>query len=145
MWSVSWKLLKETRLQSLLSYDIRAYLFLCLHLFNISVRLFSILFFLCNAIFSFSFKHSELLLLLVLYAWCLPRISYVKKSRVYLKSPKYALISYDTKTKAEFPLIWLASPSRRSPDYWTHWFSLKAFRENVNVTSHYAEDTIVRW
>ena len=77
VWSVSWKLLKETRLYSLLSYDIRVYLLLCLHLFNISVRLFRILLFLCNAIFSFSFKHSEYLLLLVLYAWCLPKISHV--------------------------------------------------------------------
>ena len=76
VWSVLWKLLEETRLLSLLSYDISANLFLCLHLFNISVRLFSILF-LCNAIFSFSFKHSEHLLLLVLYAWCLPKISHV--------------------------------------------------------------------
>ena len=56
---------------------VSAYLFLCLHLFNISVRLFSILLSLCNAIFSFSFKHSEHLLLLVLYAWCLPKISHV--------------------------------------------------------------------
>ena len=68
---------QKNRLQSLLSYDISAYLFLCLHLFNISVRLFSILLFLCNAIFSFSFKNSEHLLLLVLYAWCLPKISHV--------------------------------------------------------------------
>ena len=35
-----------------------------------SVRLFNILLLLCNAIFSFSFKHSEHLLLVVLYAWC---------------------------------------------------------------------------
>ena len=77
VWSILWKLLKETLLQSLLSYDIVAYLFLCLHLFNMSVRLFSILLFLCNAVFSFSFKHSEHLLLLVLYAWCLPKISHV--------------------------------------------------------------------
>ena len=60
-----------------LSYDISAYLFLCLHLFKISVRLFSILLSLCNTIFSFSFKHNEHLLLLVLYAWCLPKISHV--------------------------------------------------------------------
>ena len=45
---------------------------LCYH--TISVRncwIFSV------SIFSFSFKHSEHLLLLVLYAWRLPRISYV--------------------------------------------------------------------
>ena len=58
---------QKNRLQSLLSYNIRAYLFLCLHLFNILVCLFSILLFLCNAILSFLFKHSEHLLLLVLY------------------------------------------------------------------------------
>ena len=40
-------------------------------------HIFFILLFLCNAIFSFSFKHSEHLLLLVLYAWCLPKISQV--------------------------------------------------------------------
>ena len=68
---------QKNRLQSLLSYDISAYLFLCLHLFNISVRLFSILLSLCNTIFSFSFKHNEHLLLLVLYAWCLPKTSHV--------------------------------------------------------------------
>ena len=39
--------------------------------------LFSILLSLCNTIFSFSFKHNEHLLLLVLYAWCLPKISHV--------------------------------------------------------------------
>ena len=53
--------------------------FLCLHLLNISVCLLSILSFLCNAIFSFSFKYSEehLLLLVLLYAWCLSKISHV--------------------------------------------------------------------
>ena len=50
---------------------------MCLDLFNISIRLFSILLFQCSAIFGFSFKHSEHLLLLVLYAWCLPKISHV--------------------------------------------------------------------
>ena len=61
----------------MLSYDISAYLFLFLHLFNISVHLFSILLFLCKTIFSFSFNRNEHLLLLVLYAWCLPKISHV--------------------------------------------------------------------
>ena len=46
-------------------------------MFNISVCLFSILLFLCNAIFSSSFKHSEYLLLFVLYAWYLSKISCV--------------------------------------------------------------------
>ena len=64
-------------IESVTSYDISTYLLLCLHLFNISVRLFSLLLFLCNAIFSFSFKHNEHLLRLVLYAWCLPKISHV--------------------------------------------------------------------
>ena len=68
---------RRNRLQSFLSYDISAYLFLCLHLFNISVRLFSMLLSLCNTIFCFSFKHNEHLLLLMLYAWCLPKISHV--------------------------------------------------------------------
>ena len=36
---------------------------------------------------------------------------------------------------------WLLFPSS-SPDYWTHWFPVKAFRENFNVTSYYTEDTI---
>ena len=48
-----------------------------LYLFNISVRLFTILLFLCNAIFSFTFKHSENLMLVKLYAWCLPKIYHV--------------------------------------------------------------------
>ena len=30
-----------------------------------------------------------------------------------------------------------------SPDYWTHTFSVKVFRKNFNVTSYYAEDTMV--
>ena len=77
VWSILVKLLKESQLWSLLSYDISAYLFLYLHLFNILVCLFSILLFLCNAIFSFSFKHSEHLLLLVLYAWCVAKISHI--------------------------------------------------------------------
>ena len=34
-------------------------------------------------------------------------------------------------TKLLFPGIWLASPSRSSPNYWTHRFPVKAFRENV--------------
>ena len=41
------------------------------------VSLFSMLWFSCNAIFSFSFKHSEHLLLFLLYAWYLPEISNV--------------------------------------------------------------------
>ena len=28
------------------------------------------------------------------------------------------------------------------PDYWIHKFPVKAFRENFDVTSYYAEDTI---
>ena len=47
-------------------HDISASLLFCPHLFNTLVRLFSILLFLCNAIFSFSCKHSDHLLLLVL-------------------------------------------------------------------------------
>ena len=61
---------------------------ICL-IFRISVRLFSILLFLCNGIFSFSFKHSEHLLLLVLYAWCLPKISrYVCTAFIVFYFPK---------------------------------------------------------
>ena len=56
---------------------ISAYLFLCLHLLNISVRLFTIILFVCNAIFNFSLKHSEHLLLLVFYGWYVPKISHV--------------------------------------------------------------------
>ena len=37
---------------------------------------------------------------------------------------------------------WLLFPGC-SPDYWTHRFPVKAFRENFNVTSYYAEDTMV--
>ena len=33
--------------------------------------------------------------------------------------------------------------SGSSPDYWTHGFPAKAFRENFNVTLYYAEDTMV--
>ena len=75
--SVSWKLSKKVISSLLLLYDITWYLFLCLHLFNILVRLFSILLFLCNAIFSFSFKHSKLYLLLLLYVSGLPKIPHV--------------------------------------------------------------------
>ena len=75
--SVSWKLSKKVISSLLLLYDITWYLFLCLHLFNILVRLFSILLFLCNAIFSFSLKHSELFLLLFLYVCSLPKIDCV--------------------------------------------------------------------
>ena len=46
-------------------------------------------------------------------------------------------------TKLLFPGIWLASLSRSLPNYWTHQFPVKAFRENSNVTSYYAEDTMV--
>ena len=62
------------------------------------------------------------------------------------------------KTGAEFPLKvstkrftqnycfqesgWLHFPGS-SPDYWTHSFPVKVFRENLNVTSYYAEDTMV--
>ena len=52
-------------------------LLLSLHLFDISVCLFSMLLFLRNAIFRFSFRHSEYLLMLALYTWCLPKISHV--------------------------------------------------------------------
>ena len=51
-------------------------LFLCQYLFNISVRLFSRLLSLYNAIFSFSFNTVNILLLM-LYAWCLPKTSHV--------------------------------------------------------------------
>ena len=37
---------------------------------------------------------------------------------------------------------WLLFPGS-SPDYWTHKLPAKAFRENFNVTSNYAEDTMV--
>ena len=37
---------------------------------------------------------------------------------------------------------WLLFPGS-SPDYWTHGFPVKAFRENFNVTSYYPEDTMV--
>ena len=58
-------------------------------LFNISVLFFSILLFLCNAIFSFSFKHSEHLLLLALYVWCRPKIScYVCAALIDFSYPK---------------------------------------------------------
>ena len=30
-----------------------------------------------------------------------------------------------------------------SPDYWTHGFLVKVFFEKFNVTSYYAEDTMV--
>ena len=46
-------------------------------------------------------------------------------------------------TKLLFPGIWLASPSRSSPNYWTQQFPVKAFHENFNVTSYYAEDIMV--
>ena len=63
-----------------------------------------------------------------------------------------------TKTRAEFRLkismkrstqnycfqksAWLLTPGS-SPNYWTHRFPVKAFRENFNVTLHYAKDTMV--
>ena len=37
---------------------------------------------------------------------------------------------------------WLLYPSR-SPGYWSHEFPVKAFRENFNLTSCYAEDAMV--
>ena len=37
---------------------------------------------------------------------------------------------------------WLLFPGS-SPDYWTHGFPVKAFCENFNMTSYYAEDTMV--
>ena len=62
------------------------------------------------------------------------------------------------KTRAEFPFKvstkrfkqkfcfqesgWLLFPCS-SPNYWTHGFLVKAFRENFNMTAYYAEDTIV--
>ena len=62
------------------------------------------------------------------------------------------------KTRAEFPFKvstkrltqnycfqefgWLLFPGSSS-DYWTHAFTVKTFRENFNVTSYYAEDTMV--
>ena len=70
---------------------------------------------------------------------------------------KYALTLYDAKNRAEFPFKvltkrlaqnysfqdsgWLLFPGS-SPNYWTHGFHVKAFRENLNVTSYYAEDTM---
>ena len=45
--------------------------------------------------------------------------------------------------KLLFPGIWMASPSRSSSNYWTHRFPVKAFRENFNKTSYYAENTMV--
>ena len=62
------------------------------------------------------------------------------------------------KTRAEFPFKvstkrftqnycfqesgWLLFPSS-TPDNWTHGFPVKAFRENFDVTSYYADDTMV--
>ena len=62
------------------------------------------------------------------------------------------------KTRVEFPLKvstkrftqnycfqesgWLHFPGS-SPDYWTHLFPVEVFRENFNVTSYYAEDTML--
>ena len=62
------------------------------------------------------------------------------------------------KTRAEFPLKvstkrftknyrfqvsgWLHFTGS-SPNYWTHSFSVKVFPGNFNVTSYYAEDTMV--
>ena len=61
------------------------------------------------------------------------------------------------KTRAEFPFKvfrkrftqryylqesgWLLFPGN-SPDYQTHGFLVKAFRENFNVTSYYAKDSL---
>ena len=45
--------------------------------------------------------------------------------------------------KLLFPGIWLASPSRSQPNYWTHRSPVKAYRENFGVTSYYAEDIMV--
>ena len=47
------------------------------------------------------------------------------------------------RAKLEFPGISPASLPRNSPVYWTHRFPAKAFRENLNVTSYYAEDAMV--
>ena len=62
------------------------------------------------------------------------------------RKSKCALISCDSKdysrvsskslhetlhTKFLFPGIRLASPSRTSPNYWTHWFPVKEFRQNL--------------
>ena len=78
----------------------------------------------------------------------------------YWHKIKYALISYDSKdeSRVSFPRKvstkrftqnyyfqesgWLLFPGSSS-DNWTHGFSVKAFRENFNVRSYYAEDTIV--
>ena len=70
---------------------------------------------------------------------------------------KYALTLYDAKNRAKFPFKvltkrlaqnycsqdsgWLLFPGS-SPNYWTHGFHVKAFRENLNVTSYYVEDTM---
>ena len=45
--------------------------------------------------------------------------------------------------KLLFPGIWLASSSHSSPNDWAHQFPVKALHENLNVTSYYAEDTMV--
>ena len=46
-------------------------------------------------------------------------------------------------TKLLFLGIWMTCASRSSPKYWTHRFPVNVFRENLNVTSYYAEDTMV--
>ena len=64
--------------QSMLSQLAKAYLFLCLHLLIISVRLFSILFPLYIAICNFSFKHSRHRFVLTLYASYCPKIFHTR-------------------------------------------------------------------
>ena len=79
----------------------------------------------------------------------------------YRHRNKYTLISYDSmieKTKAEFHFkfsikrfaqkyyfqksSWLLFPGSPA-NYLTHKFPVTAFRENFNVMSYYAEDTMV--
>ena len=92
------------RWNSAVVLDITAYLFLYLHLFNILICLFSILFFLCNAIFNLSFKHSEHLLLLVLYVWCLPKISHFMFALCLLS---FILQSWLDSSVSDLQFLWL--------------------------------------
>ena len=100
---------QKNQLQSLLSYGISAYLFLCLHLFNILVHLFSILLSLCNTIFSFSFKHNLTcsLCLNEKLKIVLHRDSNMLNRRTKILNKcrhknKYALILYDSKDQSRF-------------------------------------------
>ena len=65
VWSVSWKLLNETQIQSLLSYHISAHLFLCLYLLNILVRLLACF---CFCAMLFSVSHSSTVNILCIFS-----------------------------------------------------------------------------